>query len=303
MRPSKAKPRRASAPRVDSYDYILGDSPTESERLRNQARLWDPVSLALFDRLALAPGMRILEVGPGQGSLHLELRRRVRGPVDAVERSPVFAPHVAELCKRDRLGPGRMWQCDLLDAPLPRAHYDVIFARWVFLFLPDPAAHLAKLVTALRPGGVIALQEYHRATLEMVPPLRDWAAFCVADRSFFASQGGDVSVGSRLPALYREAGLELVETNPTLRVGHPGSATWNWLSDYFLGVMDRMVEFPPFTAAAAKRLRTAWLHAARDPAALAIGPTVLDVVGRKPKSRRNANAKRGKTVQLDPMQR
>ena len=291
MRRTTPKPRRvagysAAASHVDSYDYILGDSPTESERLRNQAKLWDPVSHALFDRLALTPGMRVLEVGPGQGSLHLELRRRVRGPVDAVERSSVFAPHVVELCKRDRWAAGRMWQCNLLDAPLPRGHYDVIFARWVFMFLPDPAAHLAKLVAALRPGGVIALQEYHRATLAMVPPLRDWVGFCSADRRFFATQGGDVSVGSRLPTLYREAGLDLIATHPTLQVGHPGSAPWNWLSNYFLGVLDRMVGLPPFTAAAAKRLRKDWLQAAHNPAALAFGPTVLDVIGRKPTSRR-----------------
>ena len=168
----------------------------------------------------------------------------------------------------------------------PRAHYDIIFARWVFLFLPDPAAHLAKLVAALRPGGVIALQEYHRATLDMVPAQPDWAAFCAADRAFFASQGGDVSIGSQLPALLRDAGLQLDETHPTLRVGHPGSATWNWLSEYFLGVMDRMAEFPPFDAAAAARLRRGWLAAANDPSAMAVGPTVLDVVGRKVRKRR-----------------
>ena len=66
------------------FDYILGDHTREAARLRAQARLWDPVSCALFDRLAIRTGSRVLEVGPGQGSLHLELRRRVGGTVDAV---------------------------------------------------------------------------------------------------------------------------------------------------------------------------------------------------------------------------
>jgi SAM-dependent methyltransferase len=267
--------------RNDSYDYILGDSPRESERLRNQARLWDPVSHALFDRLAIKPGMRVLEIGPGQGSLHLDLRRRVKGGVDAVERSDVFASHVQSLCKRDRFSAGTMWQCDLIDASLPKAHYDVIFARWVFLFLPNPAAHLNKLLAALRPGGVIALQEYHRATFDMVPRPPQWANFCQADTAFFATQGGDVSVGSRLPELFRAAKLHLLETHPTLRIGHPGSPAWNWMTDYFLGVLDRMAKFPPFDQAAAKALRKHWLAAAKNPAAFLVGPTVLDVVGRK----------------------
>src|SRR5947209_6730713 len=109
------------------YQYLLGDSRREAARLRAQGRLWDPVTFALFDRLRVRRGWKVLEVGPGQGSLHLELRRRVRGPIDAVERSPSFALRLKSLCARDGLGEGHLWQADLLDAPLLRAHYDLIF--------------------------------------------------------------------------------------------------------------------------------------------------------------------------------
>src|SRR5579871_621020 len=116
------------------YRYLLGDSRRESARLRAQARLWDPVAAALFDRLGVRRGWQVLEAGPGQGSLHLELRRRVRGPVDAVERSPVFCRRLRALCLRDGWGTGQIWEMDLCEAPLPVARYDLIFARWIFLF-------------------------------------------------------------------------------------------------------------------------------------------------------------------------
>ena len=48
------------------YRYLLGDSRREAARLRAQARLWDPVAVALFDRLGVRRGSRVLEVGPGQ---------------------------------------------------------------------------------------------------------------------------------------------------------------------------------------------------------------------------------------------
>ena len=76
--------------RARPYRYLLGDARTEAARLRAQARLWDPTAHALFDRLRIRPGWKVLEIGPGQGSLHLELRRRVRGAVDAVEPSAAF---------------------------------------------------------------------------------------------------------------------------------------------------------------------------------------------------------------------
>jgi len=273
-----------------SYRYLLGDSRREAARLRAQARLWDPVAWGLFDRLGVGRGLRVLEIGPGQGSLHLELRRRVGGPVDAVERSAVFAKRLERLCARDGLGRGRIWACDLLEATLPREQYDLVFARWVFLFLPDPDAHLRKVVPALRPGGLLAIQDYHRDTWTLVPRPPEWRDFLAADRAFFAAQGADASVGGRLPALYRQAGLEVVQTVPTLKSGGPGSAVWNWLTAYVTSVIDRYARYPPLTSKKAARLLRAWRAAARDRTSLLIAPLVLDVVGRKPERPRRRRA-------------
>jgi SAM-dependent methyltransferase len=263
------------------YKYLLGDTRREAARLRAQARLWDPVSHALFDRLRLRQRLKVLEVGPGTGTLHFELRRRIKGPVDAVERSPVFASRLSAASKRDGLGDGRLWQSDLIDAPLPRATYDVIFVRWVFLFLPDPEAHVRKLAAAVKPGGRLAIQDYHRETFAMAPRPPEWSRFLAADFAFFASQGGDASIGGRLPQMFRKAGLNVDHIDVTIKSGHPGSAVWGWLSTYFLGVLDRYAKFPPFTPADAKRLRRHWLAAAREKSSLLIGPALLDVIGRK----------------------
>ena len=264
-----------------SYRYLLGDTRTEAARLRAQARLWDPVTLALFDRISIGRGSTVLEIGPGQGSLHLELRRRVGGPVDAIEPSAAFRARLHALARRDRLGEGRVWETVLAEAELPRNHYDVIFARWVFLFLPHPAAHVRKLAAALKPGGVLAIQDYCRETFLMVPTPPEWRAFVAADEAFFATQGGDASIGGRLPAMYRDARLDVIDITPTVKTAHPGSPVWTWLTTYFLGVMDQLAKLPPFSPAQARRLRQRWIAANADKTSLMIAPTVFDVVGRK----------------------
>jgi len=243
--------------------------------------LWDPVSKALFDRVGVARGWRVLEIGPGQGSLHLELRRRVRGPVDAVEPSAAFAARIRRVTSRDGFGEGRLWTSSLLDADLPSRHYDLIFARWVFLFLPDPVMHLRKLARALKPGGFLALQEYHRDSFVLIPKPVEWTRLIAAERAMYEATGADVNVGARLPTLYREAGLRPLDVVPTIKVGGPRSHVWKWLTGYFLGILDRYAQQRPLDASAARRIRRAWLEAARDRSALMIAPAVVDVVGRK----------------------
>jgi SAM-dependent methyltransferase len=264
------------------YRYLLGDSSKEGARLRHQAGVWDPTAHALFDRLKIKKGWRVLEIGPGQGSLHLELRHRARGPVDAVEPSATFAEGLRRSCMRDGFGAGALWECNLIDAPLPRNTYDLIFARWVFLFLPRPEAHLRTLVAALKPGGVLAIEASCRETLRMVPEPPEWRNFMEADLAFFRTPGGDANIGARLPALYERAGLTLVDVTPTTKVGRPGSAEWDWMSTYFLDILPRYARFRPFTPRQAASLRRHWLAAARRKTSLLISPTVLDIVGRKP---------------------
>lgn len=265
-----------------TYRYLLGDARDEAARLRFQARVWDPVARALFDRLRVRRGSRVLEIGPGQGSLHLELRRRTGGPVDAVEPSAAFRARLARITRRDGFGEGRIWDMTLRETALPRAHYDLIFARWVFLFLPDPAAHVRQLVRALKPGGVLAIQDYYRDTLAMVPTPPEWPAFLAADHAFFATQGGDASIASRLPALFDAAGLEVMDLHTTIKTGHPGSPVWTWLTTYFLGVMPRLGRVRPFTPTQARRLAAYWREMSRRRSSVLISPCVVDVIGRKP---------------------
>jgi len=268
---------------MSRYRYLLGDSRGEAARLRFQAKLWDPVSHALFDRLGVKPGWKVLEIGPGQGSLHLELRRRVKGPIDAVERSAPFARRLRSLCAGDGRGAGTIWETDLIDAPLPEGKYDLIFARWVFLFLPEPEKHLRRLARALKPGGRIAIQDYHRESMALYPAPRDWPALMAADQAFFKTQGGDASIGGRLPALYKKAGLAPESAHATLKTGFPGSATWTWASWYFLGMMPRLGKLKPFSPVAARRTAAAWRAAGRRPDSLFVAPAVIDAVARKPR--------------------
>jgi SAM-dependent methyltransferase len=254
-----------------------------------------------------ARGLRLNPVGPenfasenGTAAAHFLAGRytdALKWSEKALQTKPNYAPAMrmvaASYACVDRLTEAqqtmtRMRQFDpdlcvanLAGVTLPRAHYDVIFARWVFLFLPDPAAHVRQLAAALAPRGVLAIEDYQRETLRMIPAPPTWEAFLAADRDFFESQGGHASIAGELPTRFTHAGLRMVEVTPTVRSGHPGAAVWTWLSTYFLDIMPRLVGLGGFTAAHARQLTRDWIAASKEPTSLLLAPALIDVVGRK----------------------
>ena len=64
-------------------------------------------------------------------------------------------------------------------------------ARWVIGFVPDPVKFLNKLVFALRPGGIIALQDYVYEGLSLYPRGGAFEGMADAVRAYWRSGGGD----------------------------------------------------------------------------------------------------------------
>jgi SAM-dependent methyltransferase len=275
--------RKGVGANVRTREYLLGDSRRESARLRHQAQLWDPVTRKLLDRLRIRRGSAVLEIGPGLGTIHVELRRRAHRAVDFVEPSHAFASQILRRSRRDGLGSGRYFPTDLMHAALPQNTYDLIFGRWVFLFLEDPQAHVRILARALKPGGRLVVVDYaHRDSWAIVPRPAEWNDFLAADRAFFARRGGDASIGGRLPRFCERAGLRLDEMRPTIMTGGPSSKVWEWLWSYFLSVKKRYAAIDPLSPAKAARLERQWRAAASTPNAFVIAPSVVDIVARRP---------------------
>src|SRR5690348_18444186 len=71
-----------AAPRQGRYAqgrYALGHSPSEHERLRAQARIWEAATGRLLDQIGLAPGASCLDAGCGPGET-MRLMAQRTGP-------------------------------------------------------------------------------------------------------------------------------------------------------------------------------------------------------------------------------
>jgi SAM-dependent methyltransferase len=184
---------------------------TEAERDRETARLvalervHDPFSTRCLGRLPIADGWRCLEVGAGHGSITRWLSERV-GPAGKVVATDVDTRHLTSLAEPNVL----VLQHDVTVDDPPDTHFDLIHARFLLAHLDDREAVLRRLLSWLRPGGWIVLEDIDYSALGFVPIERSEPFEAVVDAVLRFVVGGasfDSAFGRRLPGLLRRHGV------------------------------------------------------------------------------------------------
>ncbi|MGH8932563.1 MAG: class I SAM-dependent methyltransferase [Egibacteraceae bacterium] len=130
------------------------DQPGERRRLAIMEECYDPATIRRLEVIGVTDGWSCLEVGAGGGSIARWFARRVgpSGRVVATDLDTRFFEDVAA----DNV---EVWRHDIATDPLPTAEFDVVHVRWLFDLLPARDQCLAKLATALKPGGWLLDEE------------------------------------------------------------------------------------------------------------------------------------------------
>lgn len=103
--------------------------------------------------------------------------------------------------------------------PPPGQGFDLVHARLVLLHVPQRAAALVAMVSALRPGGWLLVEEADPmmqplACLDESGPAQRLANKLKRDlRTLMAQRGADLSYGRTLPRLLRDTGVLNVEAD------------------------------------------------------------------------------------------
>lgn len=198
---------RTSGAAVD--EYTLERTAREYERLRVQARMWEPATARLLDRIPLGAGAECLDAGCGPGETMRLLARRVGvdGSVTGVDADRALGELTERTLHADGYRQCRFRAAHLApDEPVPGGPYDLVYARLLLFHLPERVRVLARLWDAVRPGGHLVVQDYDLHQVGVVP---DVASANEAMRilvAAFEARGCDVRAGVRLRQLFAEAG-------------------------------------------------------------------------------------------------
>jgi len=123
------------------------------------ARETAPENSKTLDRLGLAPGQQVLEIGFGHGRTIARAAAQIGdGTVTGLDASPTMVRH-ARRRNRAHIRDGRvdLHLGDGAALPFASGRFDRIFAVHTVYFWADPAAYFAEIQRTLRPGGRFVL--------------------------------------------------------------------------------------------------------------------------------------------------
>lgn len=190
------------------YTHGHHDSVLRSHRWRTAAN-----SAAYLVPL-LRPGMDVLDVGCGPGTITVELAQ-----LTAPGRTVGIDPAAEVIDGARALGPdpaiGQAGEeasvdfrvGDVMSLPFDDGSFDVVHAHQVLQHLVDPVGALRQMARVCRPGGVLAVRDSDYDAMTWYPHDPDLDAWLAMYRKVASANGGEPDAGRYLLHWAHEAGL------------------------------------------------------------------------------------------------
>lgn len=269
-----------------SVPYALGGTLTEQQRLIAQAQGLEPHARSMLDRIDIKRGSAAADFGCGPIGIMNLLSEYVgsEGVVVGIEREPRFAELArAELRNRD-LRNVRVVAGDALKSGLEKASFDIVHERLILINLPPASqkALLEEMLSLLKPGGTIALQEFDSASYVCYPEHPSWNLLLSIWNDAFHAAGGNEFVGRSLGSLLRSAGAENIEMKVSVEVAQIGEYRRTHLLALLGSMRDLVVRSGRITETELGNHMVALSAHLADPGTTLIDKLIVQAWGRKP---------------------
>jgi SAM-dependent methyltransferase len=187
--------------------YALDNSWDKAKRRLALLEFYlDPKTKRRALSLGLGGGWRCLEVGGGGGSVARWFSDQVgaNGKVIATDINTALL----ESIERPNL---KTLQHDILSGPPPEGDFDLVHARWILHHLPKPQVAVKHMISVLRPGGWLLLEEvdFFPVHASDNADYRDFMTALV--NTVVKASGRDCFWARALPALIEEMGMQNVD--------------------------------------------------------------------------------------------
>ena len=209
-----------------SKDYPLPASQAEVARLRMQSDLFREDAASMLDTIGVQAGWRCLDLCCGVGGVTDLLSHRVgdNGEVVGLDMDPWKLDVAREWARVNHLKNVSYIEGDAFNTGLPAASFDLVHTRFALGVIPGGTGMLDHVLSLIRPGGAVFLEEADIGTLLCVPSHAAWDRAVDAMTRVFDHIGADLRLGRKLFGLLRQRGVQEPRVRPcvhALRAGEP----------------------------------------------------------------------------------
>jgi ubiquinone/menaquinone biosynthesis C-methylase UbiE len=122
-------------------------------------RIQPPEEMPL--RQGIMPGMKVLEIGPGNGTYTVETARFIgdAGQLMTIDIEPKMIERVNKRIKEEGINNIDARVADVFDLPFEDDYFDVVYMITVIGEIPTPQKALQEFYRVLRPGGKLVFSE------------------------------------------------------------------------------------------------------------------------------------------------
>jgi ubiquinone/menaquinone biosynthesis C-methylase UbiE len=166
----------------------------------------------------LHPGMSLLDVGCGPGTITADLARRLApgGRVVGIDAAPAVIDEARATAAESGLASLSFEVGDLYSLPFDDASFDVVHAHQVLQHVGDPVAALAQMRRVCRTGGLVAVRDSDYPTFRFFPDEPDIDRALEAYGALTRINGANWDAGRRLLHWANQIGFSSV--TPTASV-------------------------------------------------------------------------------------
>lgn len=176
---------------------------------------------------SLRPGMSLLDVGCGPGTITVDLARRLApGRVLGIDSSAEVIERASTHATDQRVSV-EFAVADLYHPDIQPDSFDVVHTHQVLQHVPDPVAALRQMRRLCRPGGIVAARDADYAGMFWYPRLPELDRWLQVYRDVARGNGGEPDAARHLLAWAHSAGfVDVAVTSSVWYYATPADREW-----------------------------------------------------------------------------